>query len=161
MNLASGQLKKICLQCSSSPQWEHKPSNGPLHLATCSEQGSLPRISCQINMFIRGGTLVRQTSRVTAAPWVSQRYMELDKKPPEASSGRQEMTFSSTPGWEKPSPLVRLHDPDPPPPPPLPSWATVATPPPPPVAPCSAGSQLAMGVPGTRRPNLGAQDGEA
>jgi hypothetical protein len=70
MNLAKGQLKKIWLQSSRSPQSSQFPFEGPIHLATCSQHRSLPRIICHRKILILRGTLVRQTSLkwVTAAP---------------------------------------------------------------------------------------------
>jgi hypothetical protein len=79
MKRAIEQVKKIWLQSSSSPHRAHCPFEGPIRFATCSQEGSLLRISCHRKILIFGGTLIFQTSlkHVTAAPRDRHMYMEL------------------------------------------------------------------------------------
>jgi hypothetical protein len=88
MNCAMWHAKKMWLQSSTSPQREQQPFDSPCRLATCSLQGSLPRMSCQRKTLILGGTLVFQTSLkwVTARPPARLWYMELVEYWPDASS---------------------------------------------------------------------------
>jgi hypothetical protein len=61
MNCAMWHAKKMWLQSSTSPQREQHPFDGPCRLATCSLQGSLPRMSCQRKTLIVTTPNLQQT----------------------------------------------------------------------------------------------------